>query len=231
MIVLRKYGQKKSWHLIGMFCVLVSFPFIFIPCVGCSNSDQWVQLIYYSVFAGVFQFGWASMQISHLALIPGLTACQNERTGLTAIRYSMTVVSNITVFLIAWAFFGMSGDSKLDSSDFASFRNIMLVVLGLGTVTSILFHATVDEKSCKKPIISGYVEMNGESSNLDFVQPMEKLDWFKEPQFYLVAGVYMSTRLFVNLSQAYLPLYLQESLELRSTYVATIPLVCTLQVF
>ena len=35
----------------------------------------------------------------------------------------------------------------------------------------------------------------------------------------------MSTRLFVNLSQAYLPLYLQESLELRSTYVATIPLV------
>ena len=35
----------------------------------------------------------------------------------------------------------------------------------------------------------------------------------------------MSTRLFVNLSQVYLPLYLQESLELRSTYVATIPLV------
>ena len=68
MIVLRKYGQKKSWHLIGMFCVLVSFPFIFMPCVGCSNSDQWVQLIYDSVFAGVFQFGWASMQISHLAL-------------------------------------------------------------------------------------------------------------------------------------------------------------------
>ena len=98
-------------------------------------------------------------------------------------------------------------------------------VLGLGTVTSILFHATVDEKSCKKPIISGYVEINGESSNLDFVQPMEKLDWFKEPQFYLVAGVYMSTRLFVNLSQAYLPLYLQESLKPRSTYVATIPVV------
>ena len=60
--------------------------------------------------------------------------------------------------------------------------------------------------------------------DLDF-QPMSIKDWFREPQFYLVAGVYMSTRLFVNLSQAYLPLYLQESLELRSTYVATIPLV------
>jgi len=50
-------------------------------------------------------------------------------------------------------------------------------------------------------------------------------DWFKEPQFYLVAGVYMSTRLFVNLSQAYLPLYIQESLKLKSTYVAIVPLV------
>ena len=221
----RKYGQKKSWHLIGLVCVLVSFPFIFMPCVGCTDSDQWAQLIYYSAFAGIFQFGWASMQISHLALIPGLTACQNERTGLTAIRYSMTVVSNITVFLIAWAFFGMSGDSKLDSSNVASFRNIMLVVLVLGAITSILFHVIVEERPCNEQIPSGYEEINGESSTVDFVQPMGVLDWFREPQFYLVAGVYMSTRLFVNLSQAYLPLYLQESLELRSTYVATIPLV------
>merc|ERR1719369_241222 len=38
-------------------------------------------------------------------------------------------------------------------------------------------------------------------------------------------GVYMSTRLFVNLSQAYIPLYLQESLELHSKYVAIVPLV------
>lgn len=34
-------------------------------------------------------------------------------------------------------------------------------------------------------------------------------DWFREPQLYQVAGVYMATRLFVNLSQAYIPLYLQ----------------------
>ena len=42
---------------------------------------------------------------------------------------------------------------------------------------------------------------------------------------FQVAGIYMSTRLFVNLSQAYIPLYLQITLELRSSYVATVPLV------
>ena len=35
----------------------------------------------------------------------------------------------------------------------------------------------------------------------------------------------MTTRLFVNLSQAYIPLYLQITLQLHSSYVATVPLV------
>ena len=162
------------------------------------------------------------MQISHLALIPLLTSCQNERTGLTAIRYSMTVVSNIAVFLVAWAFFGMSNNSSLSSADTASFRNIMLVVIGLGAVASFVFHASVKEDLPGDRMESAYQEINsGEVSVRDFVQPMSIQDWFQEPQFYLVAGVYMSTRLFVNLSQAYLPLYLQESLQLHSKYVSS----------
>ena len=35
--------------------------------------------------------------------------------------------------------------------------------------------------------------------------------WFKEFQMYQIGLVYMSTRLFVNLSQAYIPLYIQVS--------------------
>ena len=54
-------------------------------------------MIYYSTFIVVFQFGWASTQISHLAAIPDLSECQNERTGLTAIRFAMTVISTILV--------------------------------------------------------------------------------------------------------------------------------------
>jgi len=219
----RRYGQKKSWHLVGTVCVALSFPFIFLPCLGCQTSDEWAQLIYYSAFAVIFQFGWASVQISHLALIPELTDCQDERTGLTAIRYSMTVVSNISVFLIAWAFFGMSGERQLSGEDANSFRNIAASVLGLGLLTSAAFHLTVEERVREIP--SGYSEINGEPVERELVQPMGPRDWAGEPQFYQVAGVYMSTRLFVNLSQAYLPLYLQSSLELSSKYVAIIPLV------
>jgi len=219
----KKYGQKKSWHLIGTICVLFSFPFIFLPCIECSKADEWAQLIYYSAFAIIFQFGWASVQISHLALIPGLTDCQNERTGLTAIRYAMTVVSNISVFIIAWAFFGMSDKSTLTPDDAPSFRNIMLAVIGLGACTSFAFHMLVDEPTAD--LHSGYQEINGENVQRELVEPMRIIDWLREPQFYQIAGVYMSTRLFVNLSQAYIPLYLQESLELHSKFVAIVPLV------
>ena len=137
----------------------------------------------------------------------------------------MTVVSNITVFLVAWAFFGMSGQKKLDVTDVDSFRNIMVVVLGLGALASLLFHYVVEEKPRNDQFPASYDEISGELIQRDFVQPMGIKNWFCDPQFYQVAGVYMSTRLFVNLSQAYLPLYLQESLELDSTYVAIIPLV------
>ena len=46
-----------------------------------------------------------------------------------------------------------------------------------------------------------------------------------EPQFYLIACVYMATKVFVNVSMSYMPLYIQHTLHLENIYVALIPLV------
>ncbi|KAF7657202.1 hypothetical protein LDENG_00030570 [Lucifuga dentata] len=36
------YGKRKTWHLLGAICVLVTFPFIFNPCLACTdNTPQW----------------------------------------------------------------------------------------------------------------------------------------------------------------------------------------------
>ena len=50
-------------------------------------------------------------------------------------------------------------------------------------------------------------------------------DWLLEPQTYQVACVYMSARLFVNITQTYIPLYIQETLELKALNVALIPII------
>lgn len=49
--------------------------------------------------------------------------------------------------------------------------------------------------------------------------------WFLEPQFYLMALIYMATRIFVNISQSYISFYLQYTISLPSDYIAIIPLV------
>lgn len=70
---------------------MISFPFIFSPCVGYSDDwsqvADWKKAIYYVPFIAIFQIGWACTQISHLALVPKLTPDDLIRTEVLAIRY------------------------------------------------------------------------------------------------------------------------------------------------
>ena len=60
IFICRKFGQRKSWHLVGLVCTLVSFPFIFQPCIISAEA----QAIYYAVLTVVYCFGWASQQVN-----------------------------------------------------------------------------------------------------------------------------------------------------------------------
>lgn len=74
----------------GTVCVLLSFPFIFSPCLGCgAATPEWAALLYYGPFVVVFQFGWAATQIAHLSLIPELATSDHEKVELTALRYGL----------------------------------------------------------------------------------------------------------------------------------------------
>ena len=81
------YGRRKIWHLIGVLCVACSFPFIFNLCLfNCANAPETSLMAYYIPFIVLFQFGWASTQISHLSLIPELTKVKQVKVELNAIR-------------------------------------------------------------------------------------------------------------------------------------------------
>ena len=54
---------------------------------------------------------------------------------------------------------------------------------------------------------------------------MKCYEWFLEPQFYLVSGVYTTARLFLVISQTYLSFYVCYYLRLPGEYVAAIPFV------
>ena len=59
----------------------------------------------------------------------------------------------------------------------------------------------------------------------NFSNKMKCYEWFLEPQFYLVSGVYTAARLFLVVSQTYLSFYVCYYLRLPGEYVAVIPFV------
>ena len=82
---------------------------------NCEKEGEMAVVAYYSAFVVLFQFGWATVQISHLSMIPDITACENTRMGLTSIRYAATVMSSILVYCITWLL--------LETSKFLRFKN------------------------------------------------------------------------------------------------------------
>jgi len=218
--IFRKYGKRKSLHLFGSFCVFLSFPFIFLPTLGKLGSDS--QMVYYSVFIVIFQFGWAGVQISHLALIPDLTNNENIRTMLTSVRYGFTVLSNLLVYVTTLVVFG-TGESQqqVDHDDAESFRNIMLVGISCGLAATLSFHLIVREQSRNNDDEIALAT----KSDSPIVKNPSLVSWLLNPKLYFVACVYMATRLFVNLTQSYIPFYLQDSIHVNSTYLAVIPLI------
>ena len=123
------------------------------------------------------------------------------------------VICNYAVF-IAWTV--IFGTSKISVADFWGFQKIMAILICLGMVSSVLFHYIVEEKPRRG--VSEMDEMNEELLQRDFANQMRVKDWFSEPQFYQVAGIYLSTEVFVHLSQIYLPLYFHNTLKQKKVF-------------
>ena len=157
-----------------------------------------------------------------------------------------------------WIYLGiMTTAQSINSSEAYIFRNVALICLGVGGVSSLVFHLTVKVRShdetnqnattlnttnnADKKLDSEDMQRPASFKNMstevtkDISVPqdissqhqdmMTIKDWFSEPQFYQIGCLYMFTRLFVNLTQVFIPFYLQITLQLKAMYVAVIPLV------
>lgn len=133
---------------------------------------------------------------------------------------------------------------SIGPKDKDAFRNVALVSVGVGLVASILFHATMPSRGSSRSsggeprstttafdnVDDGFGGDNNSRDGL-LVEPAGSglgsriRRWLTEPQFYQVAAIYTSTRLYVNVSQAYMTFFVQDTLGLQAYWVAIIPLV------
>ncbi|XP_038072925.1 major facilitator superfamily domain-containing protein 12-like [Patiria miniata] len=220
-----RYGKRKTWHLLGTICVMSSFVFIFSPVIATEHASQWAELLYFAPFIVIFQFGWASTQISHLSLIPELTNVAAERVALNAIRYTFTVFANIFVYGICWVLLNSTGTDKLSHNDVPQFRYLAIIVVGTGAIFSLIFHCGTKEPTESRTSQMQCCIVNKKKYGSSEQCKMLWKDWLFESQFYQVAMIYMCSRLMVNISQVYIPMYVTETLMMSKTTIALVPLV------
>lgn len=117
-----RYSTKRNWHIMGTAIVALSFPMLFV--MQQDVLPYWGNLFYFSFFITLFQCGWATVQISHLAILPELSTTHKDRADLNSVRYCMSVFSNIAVFLVTWMVLRIENKSsaRIGSEDFDKFR-------------------------------------------------------------------------------------------------------------
>jgi Na+/melibiose symporter-like transporter len=119
-----RFSTKRNWHILGTVLVTISFPVLFV--LRPDVLSDWGNIIYFSMFIVLFQCGWAIVQISHLAILPELSKTHNDRSELNTVRFCLSISSNITVFLVAWAVLQTPDRSEgsIGTEDFEKFRVI-----------------------------------------------------------------------------------------------------------
>ncbi|CAJ0947270.1 unnamed protein product, partial [Mesorhabditis belari] len=225
---IRKIGRRMSWHVIGAISVTISFPFIYNQCFPCTAAmTEWVTVLWYIPFIMVFQFGWASVQISHLAMIPDLSTRDESRSTMNSMRYAWTVLANISVFGILA--FLLRNDVKGDSigpQDLKVFMTAGLIVVGAGLVSLVPFYALTREHES-----TGRSRRASVTSDASELVRMHWTSWFGHIQFYQIAFLYMLVRLIINISQVYFPFYVTITQGRDKSYVAILPMVSYISSF
>ena len=80
-----RIGKRKPWYIVGLILVVICF----VPLFSGFKSDSTaIQYTFYTVFPGLFNIGWAALQISHMSLVPSLTCSRKRRVSLFLFRIS-----------------------------------------------------------------------------------------------------------------------------------------------
>jgi Na+/melibiose symporter-like transporter len=219
-------GRRKLWHFGGTIVASAAFVLTFLGRTPFPDGSR-AEVVYLAIFAGVFNFGWASVQVSHLALIPEIHSSPIERTRLQTARFGSTIAANLEVFLL-FALVSMVVPRSL------TFAALAGAIVAIGLVTTIVFHASTPEPS---PTPSeAVVESQRDAQSATAAAPprvpeaapvaptrTRACDWFARAEFYTTAATYMSTRLLANVSQTYLQFFAVDTLRMDVWALSAVP--------
>ncbi|XP_024525694.1 major facilitator superfamily domain-containing protein 12 [Selaginella moellendorffii] len=212
------FGGFKIWHGGGSLLVSISFSSVFGGCSVCvitGNKTLLVETLGYSVFAAIFNIGWAATQVSHMSLVNCITANPTSRVALNSCRNAFTMVANLLLYGIAFLVFTFKSNDNVERQ----YRWIASANVAIGGFFVLIFLLSV-----KEPRLQHHFQPKL-YTKISFVS------WFRKILYYQVALVYTLTRLTTNVSQALLAFYLIDDLYMVESSKAVVPAVIYMSSF
>nr|XP_025610094.1 major facilitator superfamily domain-containing protein 12 isoform X2 [Arachis hypogaea] len=146
-----RFGHFKIWHAAGSILVAVSFSSVFGGCLPCkifgSNSKTF-ETASYSVFAAIFNVGWAATQVSHMSMVTCITLNSTSRVALASCRNAFTMVANLSLYGVALILFSViSGKTYAGVEN--QYRWIAYLSILIGCCFVGIFHLATKEPRLK----------------------------------------------------------------------------------
>lgn len=124
-------GRRLVWIVLGSACVVVCFPRFFSPYVAATP-------VWSAVAASLFNVGWATTQVGHLALAPDLGGGDSTQLLLSAIRQVATVLSSLASFVLVRVSLALLGPSASAEASARVFHQVSLQVVYAGAISTLL---------------------------------------------------------------------------------------------
>ena len=133
------FGKRNTWYYFGSLLVIPSFAGIFVKTPKFLNTTE-SKTIWYCVLPSIFNIGWASVQIAHMAIVNSLTFSMTKRDRMVTNRNALTYGANITVLSLSLLLFLFIQDSA------TSFTVLCLICLSFGSCTTLFYISQINEK-------------------------------------------------------------------------------------
>ncbi|RWR77663.1 hypothetical protein CKAN_00616000 [Cinnamomum micranthum f. kanehirae] len=251
-----RFGHFKLWHAGGSVLVAISFSSVFGGCLPCkilgTNSSS-AQTIGYSVFAAIFNVGWAATQVSHMEKHANGGLQSPKQTFDGDKPKSDVVLWDSFLLMKSSVFNGLSMVNCITRNPssrvaLASCRNAFTMVANLSLYAIALAVFNIFSARTTSDIENQYLWIACLSIFLGccFVviflagikeprlqqqsehkcrQRISWTHWFKKTLYYQVALVYLLMRLVTNVSQTLLAFYVINDLQMAQYAKALVPAV------
>ena len=131
------WGKRNSFYIAGSIIVIPSFLCIFTAPIW---ANTYCLNAWYTVWPMIFNVGWASVQVSHMAVVNSLTYDQEKRDSMINSRNGFTYAANIAMLSFSMVLFIFERHSLMQ------FRVLSITCVLLGMTATCFYACFVREE-------------------------------------------------------------------------------------